>query len=1153
MQQDLSLPGTLPLILERTHVSSYRAGRWFGRSWASTLDQALEIDGQGVHLLGADATVLSYPQVLLPNIACMPSAGARHPLTLTSDGGYVVADPYSGRTLHFPAPAEETGWSLLPLAAVTDRNGNRIDLVYEDRALVEVRHSGGYRVLVESASFEQSERRVTALRAPDGTALMRFGYDPVSGDLTEVIDSSDIPQRFSYDGAHRLTGWVDRNGHWYRYTYDDEGRAIRGEGSEGRLNARFAYEPANRSTSVSDALGRTTVHRYNERDQIVEETDPLGKVTRSAWDEFDRLLSRTDQVGNVTRFDYDEASNLVRIRRADGTTESTEFNELNLPVRVTEADGGVWELEYDERGNLVRETDPTGAVTVLAYDDRGGLASVTDPVGHTTRAELDDAGLPVRLVDAQGGTSHWVYDARGRLVRHTGPTGAKTAFTWTVEGRLASRTSPGGATEFWRYDGEGNAVEHIDQLGATTRTEYGPLDLPTKVVRPDGSELAYTHDAETRLVAVTNGSGLTWRYAFDAAGHPTSETDFDGRRTTYATDAAGRVTARTNGAGQTIAYVYDALGNVVGKTFGDRTTTFEYDAMGRLVQAAGPDAELRVHRDARGRILAETCNGATTAYTRDALGRVLTRRTPSDAEATWAYTATGRPMALRTGGHTLAFAHDAAGRETQRLIGSDIALAQQWNTDGRLVGQALWQAAAPGTDQARLLQHRFFAYRADGNLTGVTDRLTGARTYTLDVRGRISAVTARTWAETYAYDAADNLARIDRSSPQPDQGGMDVEAGPREYSGTLVRTAGRLRYEHDAQGRVIVREQVTLSGKRRRWTFHWDADDRLVAVDAPGGSRWHYRYDPLGRRVSKQQRTADGTVLQTFDYAWDGTRLAEQCHRVHDPQHPTARVTTWTYEPNSYIPITQSERDPGAAPQQWIDEQFNAIVTDLIGTPTELVTPGGHVTPVLSTTWGAHTAGQPLCPLRLPGQYHDRESGLHYNYLRYYDPAVAGYLSPDLLGLAPQPNPHAYVPNPTLWGDPLGLAPHNYGGKNKQEQWFPDENYTPDAIGKRRQQFNQMYDVPKDTQHLAGNVLNNPNYPQRRNPDGTLDFLTGNDLPHHLQSYWQGAKIYSPAGDHLSQVRVVQKGDVLGWVGRDNNGVHNYGKITRYPFSKWFT
>ena len=39
-------------------------------------------------------------------------------------------------------------------------------------------------------------------------------------------------------------------------------------------------------------------------------------------------------------------------------------------------------------------------------------------------------------------------------------------------------------------------------------------------------------------------------------------------------------------------------------------------------------------------------------------------------------------------------------------------------------------------------------------------------------------------------------------------------------------------------------------------------------------------------------------------------------------------------------------------------------------------------------------------PLRLPGQYFDEESGLHYNRHRYYDPHCARYISQHPVGLA---------------------------------------------------------------------------------------------------------------------------------------------------------
>jgi RHS repeat-associated protein len=117
---------------------------------------------------------------------------------------------------------------------------------------------------------------------------------------------------------------------------------------------------------------------------------------------------------------------------------------------------------------------------------------------------------------------------------------------------------------------------------------------------------------------------------------------------------------------------------------------------------------------------------------------------------------------------------------------------------------------------------------------------------------------------------------------------------------------------------------------------------------------------------------------------------------------------------------------PPGASQDLIDRRFYAIVTDLIGTPTELLDAGGNIAARLRTTlWGALVSGDQAvtCPLRFPGQYHDAESGLHYNFHRYYDPASGRYQSPDPLGLTPAPDPHAYVPNPTFHIDPLGLAP----------------------------------------------------------------------------------------------------------------------------------
>lgn len=47
--------------------------------------------------------------------------------------------------------------------------------------------------------------------------------------------------------------------------------------------------------------------------------------------------------------------------------------------------------------------------------------------------------------------------------------------------------------------------------------------------------------------------------------------------------------------------------------------------------------------------------------------------------------------------------------------------------------------------------------------------------------------------------------------------------------------------------------------------------------------------------------------------------------------------------------------------------------------------------------------------LRFPGQYFDKESGLHYNWRRFYDPKLGRYMSPDPVGLASGANLFGYA------------------------------------------------------------------------------------------------------------------------------------------------
>jgi RHS repeat-associated protein len=66
--------------------------------------------------------------------------------------------------------------------------------------------------------------------------------------------------------------------------------------------------------------------------------------------------------------------------------------------------------------------------------------------------------------------------------------------------------------------------------------------------------------------------------------------------------------------------------------------------------------------------------------------------------------------------------------------------------------------------------------------------------------------------------------------------------------------------------------------------------------------------------------------------------------------------------------------------------------------------------------------------LRMQGQYLDRETGLHYNTFRFYDPDLGAFTTPDPIGLNGGFNLYSYAPNPLSWIDPWGWA-KDCGGK----------------------------------------------------------------------------------------------------------------------------
>ncbi|MFG2876047.1 putative T7SS-secreted protein [Streptomyces sp. NPDC048337] len=1034
-QTDLVLPGTLPLVFSRRAESGYGAGRWFGPSWASTVDQHLEIDAEGVVLVSEDGLIVGYPHPA-PGVPVLPATGPRHPLERTPDGDWTLTDPATGRIRRFSPAADwdGEGEGIAPIAQLEDRNGNLVTFEYDAAGTpLGIAHSGGYHL-----RFETAEGRITALHLTGGPRVLAYGY--TDGNLTEVTNSSGLPLRLVYDERGRITSWTDTNGSRYDYAYDDQDRCVAEGGTEGHLALTLDYdtrdpETGHRVTAATTADGHTRRYVIDERCRVVAEVDPLGAVTRYQYDSAGRVTSRTDALGATSRQEYDEAGRITRSIRPDGRTAGTEYDALGLPARVANADGTVIRQTFDERGNRTSLTTSAGAVTTFGYDERGHVVTVTNPLGAVTRFTTDAAGLPLTITDPLGATSRYERDAFGRPVRVTDPLGGVTAMEWTPEGRPARRVAPDGAESVWTYDGEGNCTSFTDPAGGVTRFEYTHFDLLAARTGPDGVRHEYTYDALLRLTGVRNPQGLTWEYVYDAAGRLISETDFDGLTLTYAHDPTGRLRSRVNGLGEEIEYERDVLGRIIRKTSPTGTATFEFDVFDLPAAAVSSDGTrlLRI-RDRHGRLVEEQVDGRTVRYAYDELSRPVGMTTPTGAETRWTYDEGGHCTEITASGRKLTFERDAAGRELTRRIGDSTELHQTFDAVGRLTTRHI-----TGSDQ-RTLVRRGYSYRADGNLLAIDDEATGPRTFTLDSASRVTAVDAASWSERYAYDEAGNQT----SAAWPEQLGVEA-AGERAYTGTRITRAGRVRYEHDAQGRVILRQKTRLSRKPDTWHYTWDADDRLTEVTTPDGTRWRYRYDAMGRRAAKQRlaaidvsrETSSDEIVEETVFTWDGPTLVEQTTRSAGNPHEV--TLSWTH--SGRHPLTQVETihrtsQASHASQEEIDSRFFAIVTDLVGTPTELIDEQGEVAwRTRSTLWGttawnrdasAHT------PLRFPGQYHDPETGLHHNYFRTYDPETARYLTADPLGLAPSPNPVAYVTNPLVWADPLGLSPCPKEGEERK-------------------------------------------------------------------------------------------------------------------------
>ncbi|TGY49363.1 hypothetical protein E5343_07140 [Rodentibacter caecimuris] len=340
------------------------------------------------------------------------------------------------------------------------------------------------------------------------------------------------------------------------------------------------------------------------------------------------------------------------------------------------------------------------------------------------------------------------------------------------------------------------------------------------------------------------------------------------------------------------------------------------------------------------------------------------------------------------------------------------------------MGQLTKQQAGLTESTAIRTLARTFTYDPSGNLQqSDTCLFTGGQfersqtTYQYDPLGRIEHAHSQgngksQYHERFRFDPAHNL----------------IERDNQVIKNNRLSHYGGVGFTYDSLGNTL----ATTYDKDNRVSYRYDLHDRLIGAEITTRYRkesWVYYYDAVGRRIAKAKLNKQGEPEIHTTFVWDGSHLVQEIQKGKNSQE-NDRTFTYIYRhPNSYEPLAQciDRRDEQG---NRIEHEINYFHCDQIGIPREMTDSQGKVIWRGGyDAWGGlhydrHLAqqNQGYQPFRLQNQYIDQETGLHYNFLRYYEPMTGRFISQDPIGLVGGNNLYLFGLNAQSWIDIYGLA-----------------------------------------------------------------------------------------------------------------------------------
>lgn len=613
----------------------------------------------------------------------------------------------------------------------------------------------------------------------------------------------------------------------------------------------------------------------------------------------------------------------------------------------------------------------------------------------------------------------------------------------------AAAQSTQNTTYNYQYDNMGNRSQITDSLGNVSNIGYDQLQRVKQQIQPVPATgiarptTSYTYDGLDQLSTVVDPRNLTTAYTHDGLGNQPALSSPDTGSTSRVFDNAGNLLTSTDARGKVTTFTYDALNRVTSVAYASGTSTLlEYDG-----GASGAPYAI-------GHLTKMTDESGQTIYTYDVIGRLLTKTQVTTGNGAsnvsrqvgYAYDNTGQLLSLTyPSGNRINYEYDAAGR-VRRLVlnpatpngGTDVSVsavmldqisyapfgsAQSWvwgnsteaapnayartfDLDGRVFTYPLGNVNVLSQNILRTI-----AYDAASRITAYTH--TGSSNaaiydqgFSYDGLGRLISYVNATGTQGYAYDASGNRTRLSI-------GANAFPASIATASNRLSATSGPApakTNQFDSAGNLI--SDGTTS-------FTYSDRGRLQSA-TKSGTTTTYRYNGLGQRLSKEgSSVASGRNEYVYDEA--GHLLGE-----YDANASVLQETVWLGEipvgvlktvttgaPDSATPaVYYVYADHLNTPRVVADSISNTIVWSWIDAD-----PFGMVQPNESPYGSASFNYNP----RFPGQLFDRETSLHYNYYRDYDPQLGRYVQSDPIGLDGGINTYSYVEsNPLTLVDPMG-------------------------------------------------------------------------------------------------------------------------------------